>query len=138
MRWMLALALGLALAGRSIADTASDEAEVRNLDAAYVKAFLASDVARFRAILADDFTCVLADGRLLDRKRFLQMAAQPPNVSDFRNDEVAVRLWGGAALVQGRAIYRRADGTAVATRYTDICVRRPEGWRMASSQFTRV
>lgn len=134
MRRLLCLLL-LAAAPAAAADPS---AEVRGLDADYVRAYLASDVARFREILAEDFTCVLADGRLLDRDGFLRMAAAPPPVSGFRTDQLALRLYGDTAVATGRATYLRREGGPTQTRYTDVYVRRDGRWRMVSAQFTRL
>lgn len=137
MRWMLALCLGLSLPPALLAEEA-DAAAVRRLDADYVRAYLDSDVARFRELLAGDFTCVLSDGRVLDKAGFLRMAAGPPRVDGFHTDQVVVRVYGETGIVTGRASYKRPDGGATVTRYVEVYVRREGRWRMVSAQFTRL
>ena len=71
------LALAFCLPARAAADN-PDEAAIRELNRDYVRAFLTSDVARYRELLADDFRAVLSDGRQIDKAEFLLQAAQPP------------------------------------------------------------
>lgn len=135
---LLAWALGLILPGPARAAEPADEATLHRLNADYLRAFLACDVARFRDLLADDFCGVLADGKVIDKNEFLREAAQPPGVRDFRYAEVTVRLYGDAALVNDLASYRRSNGTVGQTRYVDVWARRPGGWQVVSVQITRV
>jgi ketosteroid isomerase-like protein len=138
MNKLVSAILTLALAAGMRAAPADDDAAVRRLNDDYVRAFLASDVARYRELLAEDFMAVLADGRLIDRAEFLRQAAQPPGAADFHLGDVQVRLYGDAAIVGGRVSYRRPDRTLIQTRYVDVCVRRAGTWRIVSAQFTRI
>jgi ketosteroid isomerase-like protein len=131
-------ALGLIGVRAVAAPAGADEAELRRLNDDYVRAFLASDVARDRELLADDFYGVLADGRVIDKAAFLRQAAAPPAVREFRVREVMVRLYGDAAIVNTRATYLRPDGSPAQTRYVHVYVRRDGGWRIASVQITRL
>src|SRR5665213_4097561 len=45
----------------------SDAAAVRQLNERFIRAFLDCDVASYRALLADDFLAVLADGRVINK-----------------------------------------------------------------------
>jgi ketosteroid isomerase-like protein len=116
----------------------SDEDALRQLNDDYVRAYLACDVARFQALLADDFSGVLADGRVIDRAQFLAQAAQPPDARELRQGRVTVRVFGDTALVASLVGYRRSDGTAVRTRYSAVYVRRGQAWRIVWVQWTRV
>jgi len=140
-RALCALAAALALAGPgagSAPAAPSDEDVVRQLNDDYVRAYLACDVARFRSLLADDFSGVLADGRVIDRAQFLMQAAQPPDARDLRQGRVTVRVFGDTALVASLVGYRRADGTGVRTRYSAVYVRRGPDWKIVWVQWTRV
>jgi len=87
------LALLIAAApARASGPAAPDEAVLRQLNAEYVRAYLACDVARFSTLIADDFTGVLADGRAIDRAEFLRQAAQRPDARDLRLHDVAIRI----------------------------------------------
>ena len=60
------LLLGV-LPGRAEDAASPDEAALRQLNADYVRSFLTCDVEHFRSLLADDFTGVLANGRVIDK-----------------------------------------------------------------------
>jgi hypothetical protein len=135
---LFALGLFLIPAAFSAAADNGDEATLRRLNDDYVQAFLTSDVARDRELLADDFYGVLADGRVIDKAAFLRQAALPPALKDFQVKEVVVRLYGDAAIVDTRAGYLRPDGSPGQTRYVNVYVRRAGRWQIASIQITRV
>jgi len=115
-----------------------DQAALSELNQDNVQAFLHSDVARYRDLLADDFTAILADGRLINKAEFLrlQRPGVPAPVADFHLDEVVIRQYGDTALVNGRIAYRRPDGVAVQRRYLDVYVRRAGRWQAVSRQLT--
>jgi hypothetical protein len=123
--------------GRAAEPAAPDEPAIRQLNDDYVRAFLACDVARFRSILADDFTGVLADGRVIDKAEFLRQAKEPPDARDLRLHDVVIREYGETALVGAYVTYRRSDGSGVRTRYSSLYVRRGGRWSMVWVQWTR-
>jgi ketosteroid isomerase-like protein len=120
------------------ASESADETTLRRLNDDYVRAFLACDVNRDRELLADDFYGVLADGRVIDKAEFLRQAAQPPALSNFAVRDVAVRVYGDAAVVDTLATYLRPDGNRAKTRYVHVYVRQAGRWRIVSVQITRV
>jgi uncharacterized protein (TIGR02246 family) len=133
-----ALGLFLVLPRVAAAADSPDEAALRRLNDDYVRAFLSSDVARDRELLADDFYGVLADGRVIGKAAFLQQAATPPPVTDFVVRDVVVRVYGDAAIVNTRASYLRPDGKPAQTRYVHVYIRRDGRWQIASVQITRL
>ncbi|HEY1793486.1 MAG TPA: nuclear transport factor 2 family protein [Opitutaceae bacterium] len=137
-RRLLALAGALALAVAARAGGAPDEGALRQLNAAYLKAFVASDVASFRTLLADDFTGVLADGRPIDKAYFLVLAGRPPDARDLRLHDLVIRQFGDSALVAALVTYSKSDGTQVSTRYASIFARRGNSWAVEWTQWTRV
>jgi len=137
--FVLALGLGMPAGLLAAADRGGDaEADLRSLNADYVRAFLACDVGRFKALLADDFQCVLANGRVIGKGEFLRQAAQPPDAENFRLRSVSIRVYGDAAVIGAEGTYRRASGAEVRTRYTNVCIRREGRWRIVSAQWTRL
>lgn len=136
------LALGLAgLAGCAsarAADATADRIALRRLNDAYLQAFLESDAGRFRAILAEDFSAVLANGRRIDRSEFLREAALPSRLRDFRVRDVAIQVYGDAATVSDLVSYLLPGGAPGRTRYTELCARLGGGWRIVSVQIVRV
>jgi ketosteroid isomerase-like protein len=131
--------LALAAAPARAADApGGDESAIRRLNGDYVRAFLACDVDRFQGLLAPDFVGVLADGRVIDKAGFLAEAAKPPDARGLQLHDIVIRVYGDAALLGAAASYRRADGSAVRTRYTSVYVRREGRWAIAWVQWTRV
>ena len=116
----------------------ADEAAVRQLNSDYVRAFLACDVARFRTLLADDFTGVLADGRVIDKAAFLVLAKDNLDARDLRLHDLVIRPYGDAVLVGAVVAYTRSGGAAVRTRYSSLYVRRDGRWAIVWTQWTRV
>ncbi|HXQ82221.1 MAG TPA: nuclear transport factor 2 family protein [Opitutaceae bacterium] len=116
----------------------ADELAIRQLNADYVRAFVACDVARFRDLLAADFVGVLADGRVIDKAEFLAQAALRPDARGLRLNDMVIRVYGDTALVGAAVAYRRADGSAVRTRYTSVYLRRGGLWAIVWVQWTRV
>jgi ketosteroid isomerase-like protein len=135
---LLVLLLASAGPARAAEASVADEAALRQLNDDYVKAFLACDVTRFRALLADDFAGVLADGRVIDKAEFLREAQVRPDATDLRLHGVTIHAYGDSAMVMAAVTYKRADGTPVRTRYTTLYVRRDSGWAIAWVQWTRV
>jgi ketosteroid isomerase-like protein len=140
MKWpsLVLAAVALSVAPlRAAASAGVDEAAVRQLNDDYVRAFLNSDVGRFGGLLSTDFTAVLADGRLIDRRAFLLQAASRPDAVDFRLHEVVIRVYSDSAILGALVTYRRAGGEAVRTRYTALFVLQEGRLRIASVQWTR-
>ncbi len=141
IRRAMALAVLLALtagAARAEEGAGADEAAVRQLNADYVRAYLACDVARFRVLLAEDFSGVLADGHVIDKAEFLRLAKDNLDAHDLRMHDVVVRPFGDAALVSALVTYSRAGGAAVSTRYASLYARRSGRWVIVWTQWTRV
>jgi ketosteroid isomerase-like protein len=116
----------------------ADEAAIRQLNTDYVRAFLACDVARFRTLLADDFTGVLADGRVIDKADFLRLAKDNLDAHDLRLRDLVIRPYGDAAIVGALVAYDRSSGPPVRTRYSSLYMRRDGRWSIVWTQWTRV
>jgi ketosteroid isomerase-like protein len=115
---------------------ASDVATLLALNQDYIRSVQASDVERFKELLADDFRCSLPDGSHIDRDAFLQHIAAPPQISDLRAHDVTVRVLGDFALVHARTTFTR-DGRPGASRYTDAWARRNGRWVAIAAHVTR-
>jgi ketosteroid isomerase-like protein len=117
--------------------TASDLANILDLNQAYIRSVQDGDVGRFAELLADDFLCSLPDGTLIDRQRFLERTAQPVTITGLEAHDVKVRLMDDVAIVHARTTYRTADGRPASGRYTDIWARRGGRWVAVSAHVTR-
>jgi ketosteroid isomerase-like protein len=112
-------------------------AELHELNAHYIRAFVESDVGWYSEHLSDDFACTLADGRRINKAEFLERTPQGPGVTDVTYDQIDVRPLGDVALVHGVTHYLR-DGAPASTRYTDVWQLRDGCWVAVAAQLTWV
>jgi ketosteroid isomerase-like protein len=110
---------------------------LQELNAGYIRSVRESDVAWFERHLATDFVNGSADGTLADRAQFLKLIARPIAVANFRCDDVRIRVLGEVAIIHGRTLYTKPDGSQGAGRYTDVWARRNGAWVCASADVTR-
>ena len=117
--------------------TAYDIDALTQLNADYITSVQKGDVKRFNEILSDDFLCSMADGTLVDRKRFLELTAQPVTIRNLAAHDVNIRLMGDMAIVHAATSYTTADGRPSSGRYTDVWARRGGRWVAVSAHVTR-
>ena len=92
------------------ASAGSDLDLLTRLNADYITSVQNGDVKRFNEILADDFLCSMADGSLIDRKRFLEVTAQPVTIRNLAAHDVNIRLLGDMAIIHAATSFTAADG----------------------------
>jgi ketosteroid isomerase-like protein len=89
---------------------------IRELNAGYGRAFLNADTAWYDTTLADDFQCITSAGTRLNKQEFLQRAAQPVSMEDFRFEDVDIRLFGDVAIIHALNPYTSSHGHSGASR----------------------
>src|SRR5262245_32930126 len=119
------------------ARSVSVDSTLEQLNKEYVEAFMSSDVKWYEEHLADDFVCIDSDGSVLDKAAFLVKTAKGPDVADYKLQQVMVRVYGIAALVQATGLFIRNDGSSGLSRYTDVYVKTDGVWKTVSAQITR-
>jgi ketosteroid isomerase-like protein len=112
-------------------------AQLEQLNAGYIRAFVESDAAWYDEHLAADFTCTLADGKRIDKAAFLERAAERPDRDNLICDGIDIRPLGDVALVHGTTHYT-LDGKPGSTSYTDVWHLRDGRWLAVAAQLTRV
>ena len=112
-------------------------ARLRELNLDYIKSVAASDVRRFEQLLADDFLNTNADGSFVNRTQFLAQIAKPVTVSNFKCEDVMIRVMGDFAIIHARTTYRKADGQPGAGRYTDMWALRGGHWLCVAAHVMR-
>ena len=117
--------------------TLSDLELLTWLNRDYIDAVKASDVNRFKEMLADDFLCSMPDGSLVNLAEFLEHTARPYSLLDLQAHDVNVRLFGDVAIVHARTMFKMPDGTPGTGRYTDIWARRDGRWVAVAAHVTR-
>jgi ketosteroid isomerase-like protein len=119
--------------------TPAEEAELRAANHAYVQAWIAADRDALARIVDEDFRFTSHSGDWLGKRELMQSVAASA-AAPLSYDDVRVRLFGDVALVHGLLEYRRSDGGAGKTRYTDVYRRAASGapWRLVSAQLSEV
>jgi ketosteroid isomerase-like protein len=116
----------------------SDRAALERLNQEYVDAFMNADVEWYREYLAEDFVCIESDGSVFNKTQFLTNTAKGSDVTDYRLENVNVRIYGEAAVVQATGLWTRQNGSMGMSRYIDVYVKQREQWKTVSAQITRV
>jgi len=112
---------------------------LRALNADYVQAFRAADVAWYDAHLAPDYVVVYGDGSFHDRAGALADFAEPyfaTHIKSFPVDQVSIRRYGNLALISAENDYELKDGRTGTNRYTDIWVKQDGHWRCVAAHIT--
>jgi hypothetical protein len=114
-------------------------AVLHRLNAEAVRAFARSDASWCDEHLSDDFICTLADGRRLDRARFLGLSAQLRPVEHVTCDEVDVRPLGELQLGLVHGVVHAGSGESCAsTRFTNVWLVRGDRWQLVAAHLTRI
>jgi ketosteroid isomerase-like protein len=117
--------------------TDRDQARLRQLNEQYIEAVMNADVQWYQQHLADDFVCIDSEATVFDKESFLERTSRGPYVSNYRLEDVNVRIYGETALVQATGLFTRKDGAPGMCRYIDVYVRTADDWKVVSAQITR-
>jgi ketosteroid isomerase-like protein len=130
-----ALLLCLTAAPALAAD--QDEATLKNLEQTWITAITKTDRVALDKLLDDSFVETAPNG-MRRSKSDLLLASSPPPGSTQTLIDMDVRVNGDTAIVTGINQFKR-DATAQPVNYsfTDVFVRKPEGWRVMSAQMVR-
>ena len=115
--------------------------ELNRLEQRLIRAWIDHDREAIDAMLSDDWAVIDPGGRLLTKAQVLAEAFESGDreIVDGQIDDVRVRSYGEVAVVTGRTVatgtYKGVRAT-VKLRFTDVCVRRNEGWQVVASQAT--
>lgn len=118
-------------------DPMTPEQTIRALNEAYIRSILTGDVAWFRDHLAEEFICIESDASVVDKAAFLRRTAEPPTLTSYHLDEVAVSFYGDAALVRATGSWVTLSDSRGISRYVDVYARLGDGWKVVSAQITR-
>ena len=117
------------------------EREVRDAEAARLKAFLDHDVTAMAALLADEMVHVTSDGRTRNKTQFMDdYVNRPTAFSQFVTDDMQVIVIGDVAITRGRyhnLVAQRSYGTPLKyARFLRVWVKRNGAWQLLSHQAT--
>jgi uncharacterized protein (TIGR02246 family) len=142
---LLLVSLTIAPASHAVGQNSNDadERRILRLEAEGREATIKNDLEANDRLLADDWININPDGSVTTKARLMELIkAGSFKIMSIKNDEVAVRVYGDAAVVTGRSTSERAgqNGEAVArqVRFTRVYVRRQGRWRLATSHNTLI
>jgi ketosteroid isomerase-like protein len=115
--------------------------ELLKLEKEFTQAIVKNDADAITRFLADDWIIIDADGGIVDKARFLGVIKSGALTHEImESDEVAVRIYGEAAVVTGlTATKGKFMGQEFSTREraTDVFVKQSGRWQCVFSQLTR-
>ena len=116
--------------------------ELLTFEREFAQAVAGNDVAAIGRFVADDWVIVDADGRIIDRSRFLNVIESGAlSHESMESTDAEVRLHGDTAVVTGittsKGQFMGQDFTT-RERATDVLARLNGRWLCVFSQLTRV
>jgi ketosteroid isomerase-like protein len=123
-------------------DAASDEKEIRRVEAVLCRAFESGDAATLRKYMDATFTQTSSRGEVTDfEQNVAEVARREPHYEAFRNHDQNVRLYGDTAIILGvTTVKGTSEGKAFEAdfQYTDTWIRRDGHWKIAASHASRL
>jgi ketosteroid isomerase-like protein len=118
------------------------EEEVMGITQAICDAFRKRDLPALEQLLAPEFTLVGTDSVVQPRAQAIsEVQAGEPHYEVFQNHDMAARVYGQAAVVQGITSLRGTSAGkpfAVDVRFTDTLIKSEGHWRIVVSHVTRI
>src|SRR5260370_28895531 len=100
------------------------------------------DVAQLERLLTDDFILTNPAGFVASRSEYLDgVKADAATYESVSNHDQVVNVYDNAAVVTGSTIVKgRYAGHDIGGefRFTNVFIKRPNGWQCAATQLTRV
>jgi ketosteroid isomerase-like protein len=115
----------------------NDFATLDELNRHFIRSVAESDADWFEKHCDEDFVNSNPDGTLSERAAFIERIGKPSGLSDLAASDIRIRIIGDCAIIHARTTYVGPDGQAGAGRYTDVWLRRPQGWRCVAAHVTR-
>ena len=116
--------------------------ELLTFEREFTQAVADNDVAAIGQFVADDWVIVDADGRVIDRSRFLTVIESGAlSHESMESTDVEVRLHGDTAVITGITTSNgkfMGQGFTTRERATDVLARLDGRWLCVFSQLTRV
>ena len=123
-------------------DHSQDEQALTKIQHEWAEARVKGDSSYTRGIEADDCTIVWPDGRIVNKRQDLQTMIGDVVFTEFKIDDLQVRLYGDTGIVIGEGIIKAhkgkqdlLDGKFV---WTDTFVKQGGQWKVVASQITPV
>lgn len=137
-----ALLLSPAVLPAQTAATPQSVQMVRALEERRFAAMMRRDTEALAAMLADDLTYAHSSGQLETKGQFLEsIRSGAIQYTAILPEGLDVRLYGDTAVVTGKGTFKvrmQGEDRSLQLRFTDVYVRRGDGWQMVAWQSTRL
>ena len=120
---------------------ASDEQNLKKIEQDWADAHVKRDPTFVQRIISDDFTFVGPAGNIVNKADYVKEMAGDTIFTEFKIDELKVRIYGDAAVVVGLAsVSAKAKGEEESGQYcfTDVFVKQKGEWKAVSGHVTQV
>jgi ketosteroid isomerase-like protein len=122
----------------------ADLAQLKAINAQFIKNFLTQNAAAHDTIIHQDFVCVESNGSIVDRSTYLKNWATDFDNSGYKSfdyTDETIRIFGNIALVRAKTIYTKEDqgqNTTGYTIYTDTYLKENGQWKCIQVQITPI
>lgn len=141
MRYALYFIVAL-LFGSASSARANDADTLKTIDTSWNDLRLKADVAGLDKLLADDWLLTHSDGRVQDKKDYLQeLSSRTRSNQAIENEDVSIRHYGGTAVMTGTSVQAGTSNGLPWSgrfRYTRVWILREGRWQMVASHSSRI
>lgn len=120
----------------------SDMAQLRALNAQFIKNFIANDTARHNRIIHKDFVYISSEGKIVNREDYMKRWAHgynPEVDKSFEYKNEVIRIFGDMALVRSNTFFSWMEKGKLLhgkTVYTDTYIKENGKWLCVQAQIT--
>jgi ketosteroid isomerase-like protein len=136
------LLVGLANDQSIMGDRSQEEQALMEIQHEWAEARVKGDSSYTRRIEADDCTIVWPDGGIVNKRQDLQTMIGDIVFTEFKIDDLRVRLYGDTGIVVGEGIIKahkgKQDLLGGKFAWTDTFVKQGGQWKVVASQITPV
>ena len=123
-------------------ERSDDEQALMKIQHEWAEARIKGDISYTRRIEADDCTVVWPDGRIVNKQQDLQTMIGDIVFTEFKIDDLRVRLYGETGIVIGEGMIKARKGKQDLLGgkfvWTDTFVKQGGEWKVVASQITSV
>ena len=123
-------------------DHSQEEQALMKIQHEWAEARVKGDSSYTRRIEADDCTIVWPDGRIVNKRGDLESMTGDIVFTEFKIDDLRVRLYGDSGIVVGEGVIRAQKGKQDLLGgkfvWTDTFVKQGDQWKVVASQITSV
>jgi ketosteroid isomerase-like protein len=123
-------------------ERSEDEQALKKIQHEWAEARIKGDSSYTRRIEADDCSIVWPDGRIVNKREDLQTMTGDIAFSEFKIQNLQVRLYGDTGIVIGEGMIKARKGQQDLLGgkfvWTDTFVKQAGEWKVVASQITSV